>query len=223
MKRGVWLLSFGLFILLLGTTYFWGRDFYLLVSIVLIFVAMFPFFSSFEKRHVPAEEIVLLANLVAIAAVVRIPFASIPSVQPTSFVIISAGLALGRERGFLVGSLAALVSNIFLGQGPWTPWQMFSWGMMGFSAGWLAESWLFAQRSGRMVFGFLWGLLFGWIMNGWYAVGTGADLTWVAYLVACVASFPMDISHGLANVFFIGLFEKRFLNILKRIKGKYGL
>ncbi len=79
----------------------------------------------------------IISMLSAIGAIGRVPFAAIPSVQPTSFVIIMSGLSFGGNTGFMVGSTAALVSNMLLGQGPWTPWQMFAWGMMGFTAPYL--------------------------------------------------------------------------------------
>jgi energy-coupling factor transport system substrate-specific component len=77
------------------------------------------------------------------------------------------GLVFGAESGFLVGAVAAIVSNIFLGKGPWTPWQMFAWGMMGMSAGLLRNTWWMMAMWGKLVFGFIRGYLFGWIMYLW--------------------------------------------------------
>src|SRR5690606_36098668 len=104
---------------------------YLLLSVALVVVSMLTFFIRFELKAIQTREIVLIAVLAAIAAVSRVPFAPLPSVQPTSFFIIAAALVFGAETGFMIGAFAALVSNMFLGQGPWTPWQMFAWGMMG--------------------------------------------------------------------------------------------
>src|SRR5690606_16114673 len=106
-----------------------------------------------------AREMVILAMLAAIAAVSRVPFAGIPSVQPTSFVIIVTGLVFGAESGFLVGAVTAIVSNIFLGQGPWTPWQMFAWGLMGMSAGLLRNTWLMSTLWTKSIFVFAWGYI----------------------------------------------------------------
>ena len=223
MRKGPWLLTFMVFALVLVTTFFWYRNWYWPAALLLLGAALLPFYARFEGRRVRAEEIVLLAELAAIAAVVRIPFAAIPSVQPTSFIIMMAGLALGSERGFLTGSMAALVSNIFLGQGPWTPWQMFAWGMMGFTAGFLAKSPLAQSRWIHLVFGLGWGFLFGWFMNLWYLCSMGQDWSWPLYLLACLASFPLDCAHGLGNVFFLLLFERQFLKILQRICSKYRL
>lgn len=78
-----------------------------------------------------AKELALIATLAAAAAAGRVLFAAIPGVQPVTVIAVAAGVALGARAGIAVGATAALVSNFFLGQGPWTPWQMFAWGGCG--------------------------------------------------------------------------------------------
>ena len=121
-------------------------------------------------------EIVLIAFFAAIAAIARIPFAAIASVQATSFVIIVSAIVFGKEAGFMIGSIAAIVSNIFLGQGPWMPWQVFSWGMMGLSAGLLKDI-IMNNKTLLLIFGFLWGFIFGCIMNLWSVLFLGSGET----------------------------------------------
>ena len=99
---------------------------------------MLPFYIRFERKAFVSREIVLVAVLAAIAAVSRVPFSVLPSVQPTSFVIIVSAIVFGSETGFMIGATAAIVSNIFRTR--WTPWQMFSWGMIGFIAGLLRNT-----------------------------------------------------------------------------------
>lgn len=197
--------------------------YFLPLSLLMIVVTMLPMFIRFEKRSVKAEEVILIAVLAAIAAVGRVPFAAIPSVQPTSFVIIMTGIVFGGETGFLVGSIAALASNIFLGQGPWTPWQMFSWGLMGLSVGVLKDTLFMKYRWGKSIFGFIWGFVFGWIMNIWSIAAFAGEVTWKLIMTAYIASFYFDLAHALANVFFIEVFGKRWTKILERIKVKYGI
>jgi len=197
---------------------------YMLISFALVLVAMLPFFIRFELRGIQARELVLLALLAAIAAVSRVPFAPLPSVQPTSFVIIASALAFGAESGFLIGAIAALVSNMFLGQGPWTPWQMFAWGMIGWTAGLLNRRGVLASRRWLLLlFGFAWGFVFGWIMNFWSVTGLVALHDWSAVAAMYAASFYFDLAHALSNVFFLALFARPWLNILQRFKRKYGL
>lgn len=184
---------------------------------------MIPFFARFEIREVQGREVVILAMLAAIAAISRVPFAGLPSVQPTSFVIIMTGVVFGAESGFVVGAVAAIASNIFLGQGPWTPWQMYAWGMMGLSAGLLRHTWLLTSAWGKAIFGFVWGYLFGWFMNLWIVVSNIENLSWEWFLTLYASSIYFDLAHGLANVFFLLIFSRSWMKIMKRLRRKYGL
>lgn len=194
------------------------------VSFVLLILSMIPFYLEFEKKELNAEEMVLIAMLSALAAVGRVPFAALPSIQPTSFIVIMSAMAFGKEVGFLVGNTAALISNIFLGQGPWTPWQMVGWGMMGFTAGWLKDVNLMESKHRLCFFGFVWGFLFGWMMNLWVLLFFQLnDISWKLILSSCIASFKFDLNHALCNVVFMLLFHERFMKVFSRIKEKYGL
>ncbi|WP_245585832.1 ECF transporter S component [Paenibacillus pinihumi] len=221
-RRALYLSGFAIaFVLLIAAL--WREEYYLPLSIIMILAVMIPFWVRFERKSFHAESMVMIAMMAAIAAVGRVPFVSLPSVQPTSFVIIVSALVLGPEVGFIVGSVAAVVSNLFLGQGPWTPWQMFCWGMMGFSAGLLRHQLWMGTRFGRVAFGFVWGFLFGWIMNIWYIIGYFGEMTWHTFAMAYAASFYFDLAHALSNVFFLGLFAARWIKILTRMKVKYGV
>ena len=222
-KRYLAVVSLVVFVLLVLSIAVFQYNAYLLLSFLIISMIMIPFFVRFEIRNVAVREIVILAMLAAIAAVGRVPFAGLPSVQPTSFVIIMAGLVFGAESGFIVGAVAAIVSNIFLGQGPWTPWQMYAWGMMGMSAGLLRNTWWMTKLWGKSVFGFVWGYVFGWFMNLWIIVSNLENMTWETFVGIYVASIYFDLAHGLSNVFFIAVFAVSWFRILKRFQRKYGL
>ncbi len=209
-------------VIVLATT-MWVEKHYLLLSFLMVFLSLIPFYLGFERKKLRAEEVVVIAVLAAIAAVSRLPFMSLPGVQPTSFVIIVSGLVLGPEVGFMVGSTSALVSNFFLGQGPWTPWQMFGWGIMGLTAGLLRNSKWMKSRTGQGAFGFAWGFVFGWIMNLWFVLGFFDAISWKVFFSAYAASFYFDLAHALSNVFFITLFSRQWQKILGRVKIKYGL
>jgi len=209
------------FILLCGTLI--AEQQFLLVSVLFMLGTFLPFMIRFERRKVMGRELVILAILAAIAAVSRVPFASIPSVQPTTFVIIVTGFVFGAESGFVVGALAALVSNLFLGQGPWTPWQMYAWGMIGLCAGFLRGTWIQVSPIGRAIFGFITGILFGWVMNLWYFVSLGDEIKLVEILAYYGASLYFDLAHAISNVFFLLLFATGWMKILQRFRRKYGL
>src|SRR5690625_1856552 len=210
-------------ILLITSIVLFNYNAYLLLSFTIIALTMIPFYARFEIRKISSKEIVILAILAAIAAVSRVPFAPLPSVQPTSFVIIVTGLVFGAESGFIVGAVAAIVSNVFLGQGPWTPWQMFAWGMVGMSAGLFRNTWWMSKLWGKIIFGFIWGYLFGWLMNLWIVVRDRENFTWEFFMSIYVASIYFDLAHGISNVFFLIIFSGSWIRILERFKRKYGL
>jgi energy-coupling factor transport system substrate-specific component len=217
-----------IFILVIGFLWLsikWS-DNYLLPSFGLIILAILITISRFENRKMEAKELVLLAVLAAIAAVGRIPFASLPSIQPTTFVIMMAGYVFGAESGFMIGVVAALASNMILGQGPWTPWQMVSWGLVGMTAGLLKNTPVMTTQWGRIVFAVIWGFLFGWIMNLWSLFSVTQldtvltiDTIWVYF----VSSAFFDLMHSISTVLFLLLFGDAWIKILTRFKRKYGI
>lgn len=221
--RYAFLIAFVLFLLGLAIMVLVSDEQYLLLSVAFVVISMLPFFIRFELRNIQTREIVFLAVLAAIAAVSRVPFAVLPSVQPTSFFIIAAALVFGAESGFMIGAFAALVSNMFLGQGPWTPWQMFAWGMIGWTAGLLNVRGALRNRWLLLAFGFVWGILFGWIMNLWTVSGLLAQGDWTAIAAVYAASIYFDLAHSLSNVFFLLLFTGMWVKILERFQKKYGL
>ncbi len=191
-----------------------------LFSAIIIGLAMLAFFWRFEKSGVTSKEIALVATMASLAAISRIPFAVIISLQPTTFMVMITGYVFGAQTGFMTGALAALVSNMFLGQGPWTPWQMFCWGMCGVSAALLAgREKRFKFRTFLLLGGF-WGYLFGWIMNIWHWVGFVYPLTLETFAATYIASFAFDTLHAVGNVIFTILLGKSFYQILMRFKNK---
>ncbi|MDQ0972361.1 energy-coupling factor transport system substrate-specific component [Neobacillus niacini] len=211
-----------IFVLLVGFPLF-NTQHFLAISLLIMAASFFPFMISFSRKQVLSRELVVVAILAAIAAVSRVPFASIPSVQPTTFVIIIAAIVLGPQSGFIIGSLAAIVSNLFLGQGPWTPWQMYAWGMIGLTAGFLGKTWIMQSKIGRCIYGFIVGIAFGWIMNLWVVVGVIQDLSWPVILLYYSSSFYFDLAHAVCNVFFLWVFSSSWMKIIERFKVKYGI
>ncbi|MBY9077462.1 ECF transporter S component [Paenibacillus sp. HN-1] len=196
---------------------------YLLLSFVLLGAAMLPLFLRLERRKLEPRELVLLAVLAAVAAVSRIPFAALPSVKPVSAIVILSAYVFGAEAGFVIGAVAALVSNLYFGQGPWTPWQMFAWGMVGMTAGWLRNTGFMRSRLGLLTFGFVWGFLFGWIMNIWTLIGLPDAFSWGLVLTVYAQSFYFDLAHAVSNVLFLSILAGGWIKVLERFRQKYGL
>lgn len=113
-------------------------DFTAVSSIILAIISVALFMLSFEAKKPSVANLVPTAVFSALGAAGRIAFAPLAYVKPVSAVAIFAGAFLGRHAGFLVGALSALLSNVFFGQGSWTPWQMYAWGLVGYLGGLLA-------------------------------------------------------------------------------------
>ncbi len=196
---------------------------YAITSFIFIILMLVPFYYSFEKRRPTARQLVPIAVLAAVAALGRVAFAPLPYVKPTSAVVIIAGISFGPEAGFITGATAALTSNIFFGQGPFTPWQMFSWGIMGYCAGVFARHGLLRGRLSICIFGFVWGFLYGWIMDLWQVLGFVNPINVKSVMLTYAASFYFDLTHAVSTVIFLLLAAKPWTKILTRVKIKYGL
>ena len=109
----------------------------IIMGLIFLVVCSVPFFARFERQKPRARELVPLAVMAALGVVGRTVFQIIPlpNFKPVSAIVIITGVAFGPEAGFMTGALTGFVSNFIFGQGPWTPWQMFCWGMIGFVAG----------------------------------------------------------------------------------------
>lgn len=193
----------------------WG-----LLAATILGAALFFCYLGFESSPASAREIGLIAVLGGIAAVGRVPFAALPGIQPVTFLVVVSGFVFGPRAGFMVGSTAALVSNFFLGQGPWTPWQMLTWGLAGITAGLLR--WLVPQpkMAGMVLFCFVWGYLYGGIMDIWFWTAFVQPLTWKSFLASWAASFWFDTLHAVGNAGFYLLLGPRLIGVLERFRKK---
>jgi energy-coupling factor transport system ATP-binding protein len=208
-----------------GFFYMEQKQYYITATLVLL-ECMTPFFVIFEGRHPRARELVVIASLCALAVAGRAAFFMLPEFKPVMAVTIIAGVALGGETGFLVGAVSMLVSNMFFSQGPWTPWQMFAMGIIGFLAGVLYKKGLLARtRCALCSFGMLCALLiYGGIMNPASALLWGSEaLNFKILLTYYVTGFPMDLIHAAATALFLWFGAEPLLEKLDRIKVKYGL
>lgn len=119
-----------------------------LASFVILGVGLVAGFAWYERSAPDAKLVALVAALAAFASLGRIAFAALPNIKPTTDIVLIAGFALGAAPGYVVGALAALTSNFFFGQGPWTPWQMAGWGLVGIIGALLART--TGRRLGRL-------------------------------------------------------------------------
>lgn len=203
-----------------------GSGRYYLSSVLLIIYAMVPFFVSFEKRRPQAREIVTLAVMCAIAVASRAAFIMIPFFKPMTGIIIITAMAFGPETGFLTGAISAFVSNFIFGQGPWTPWQMFAFGMAGFLAGILSKKNIISaeKKVPAAIFGGLVVLfVVGPILDTSTLFGMSSMINPESAAAAYLSGLPVNIVHGVATVLTVFFLAKPIIEKLDRIKLKYGM
>ena len=148
--------------LVLIGVYVFEDKMYAYISLVITILAIVLFISGFEQRKIGTRRMVLVVVLTVMSVVGRF----IPLIKPVTAVTVIAGIYLGGEAGFLVGAISAVISNFFWGQGPWTPFQMFAWGLIGLIAG-LAAKPLKKSKILLLVYGALAGVIFSFIMDIW--------------------------------------------------------
>jgi energy-coupling factor transport system substrate-specific component len=154
-------------------------------------------FAWLETGSGPARDITLVATLGGLAAAGRVLFAPIPNVQPVTVMVAAAGVALGPRRGFAVGAIAALASNMFLGQGSHTPWQMLAWGGCGAAAG-VARP-LLRGRLPFAAFSVVLGFGFGTLLDLWLWFGFYPH-TWAALVTVLGTGFAFNVAHATGNL-----------------------
>ena len=154
-------------------------------------------FAWFEGGTSTTRELAVIATLAAAAAAGRVVFAAIPGVQPVTVIAIVAGAALGARAGVAVGALAAFVSNLFLGEGIWTPQQMLGWGLCGLAGAMLAP--VVRTRTGLAAVSAALGFAFSISMDVWLWWGFAPHT--LASLIAVVGrGLWFDVAHAAGNV-----------------------
>ncbi len=205
--------------------YFLGDRKYYFISILIILETLVPFGMVFESRKPQARELVLISVLCAIAVAGRAAFFMLPQFKPVAALVILSGVCFGAQTGFLVGAVTGFVSNFFFGQGPWTPWQMFAFGIIGFLAGILfRKGFLRKTRASLCIFGALCALvIYGGILNPASVIMSQNVLSGEMLLTAYLAGLPFDLIHAASTVFFMWFLAEPMIEKLERVKMKYGL
>lgn len=204
-----------------GITIFADRKYYM-ISIIIILLATVPFFLSFERRKPQPREILIIAVMSAISIAGRSLFVITPGFKPVAAITAITGFSLGAEAGFLTGAISALVSNMFFGQGPWTPFQMFMWGIIGFIAGLLGKTGVMHKKIPLILFGIFAGVLFSFGMDIWGTMSLYGVFSMEAYVLAITSAIPFTIVYAVSNVIFLLILAKPIREKLERINQKYG-
>jgi energy-coupling factor transport system substrate-specific component len=191
-------------------------------SFLVLGAALVAGFAWYERSHPSARVLALIATLAALAAIGRIAFAPLPNVKPTTDIVLLTGYVLGGAPGFAVGAVAALASNLFFGQGPWTPWQMGAWGLVGIGGAALART--VGRDLGRIGLSLACaaaGAVYGTIMNVSMWVLWSGDHTAAKLGAFFATSAPFDVAHILGNVVFCLAFGPALVRALRRYRSRF--
>jgi energy-coupling factor transport system substrate-specific component len=193
-----------------------------IASFALLGLVLVAGFTWYERTHPSSKVLALVATLAALAALGRVAFAPLPNVKPTTDIVLLAGYVLGGAPGFAVGAVGALASNLVFGQGPWTPWQMGAWGLVGILGAGLARAG--GPRLGRWPLAltcFAAGLMYGAILDfSTWITFAGDDRTAAQYLAISGGSLGFNIAHAVGNLVFCLAFGPAFVRVLRRYRAR---
>lgn len=198
------------------------EKYYAWIALSVAILSVLPLFYAFERKESSSKELTVLAVMVALSAAGRFVFAWLPGFKPVTAITVIAAMWLGKEVGFVIGSLSAVLSNFYFVQGPWTPFQMFAWGMIGLLSGCL---WRVLQRSriALSVFGALAGVLFSLVMDVFSTLWADGVFNASRYAASLITALPVMAQYAVSNVVFLLLLAKPIGEKLARIRRKYGL
>jgi hypothetical protein len=191
-----------------------------LVSFALVLVSLALAFWWYEHSHPPAKLLAVVATLAAVAALGRDAFAAVPDVKPITAIVLVSGVAFGAGPGFAVGAIAGFASNFLLGQGPWTPWQMLGWGVVGLLGAGLGA--MTRRRLPPLALALACAVaaeIFNLILDAYTWVGTGNHSLAGFGLVLGQAS-AFDITHVVASFVFGLAFGSVLLRMLVRVRAR---
>ena len=191
-------------------------------SLAVLGLALAAGFGWYERAHPTSKVLALVATLAALAALGRVAFAPLPNVKPTTDIVLLSGFALGGAPGFAVGAIAALGSNLVFGQGPWTPWQMCAWGLVGIIGAALGAA--SGRRLGRVPLAVacgIAGLVYGAILDFSTWVNFSGTHTLAGYVAFSGTSLSFNIAHAVGNVVFCLAFGPAFVRALLRFRERF--
>jgi energy-coupling factor transport system substrate-specific component len=191
-----------------------------LLSTALVIAALVTATGWYERSRPSSRLVSLVAALAALAVAGRVVFAPIPNVQATTDVVLLSGYALGAAPGFAIGASGALVSNFFLGQGPWTPWQMLGWGAIGVFGAALAHAGVARRWPLALACGIA-GFAFGAWMDLFTLLTFTAEQSFDTYLVVAAASLPFNVAHAAGNLLICLLLGPAFVRLVRRFRMRF--
>ncbi|HEX5763445.1 MAG TPA: prenyltransferase/squalene oxidase repeat-containing protein [Solirubrobacterales bacterium] len=190
-------------------------------SFLILAAVLLGGFVWYERSRPTSQIVALVGALAALAVAGRLALAAIPNVVATTDIAIFAGYALGPAPGFAVGAFAGLVSNFWLGQGPWTPWQMAGWGMCGVFGALLALGFRNAGRFTLAAACGLAGIAYGALLNFSLMATYGGELSLERFLALESRAVPFDLAHAIGNVVIALIAGPAMVRMLVRFRQRF--
>ena len=195
---------------------------YAYITLCVAVLSCLPFFLHVERSANDVKRLILIAVMVALSVAGRMLFAPLQHFKPVTALVIITAMYFGSEAGFLTGALSAVLSNFYFGQGPWTPFQMFSWGMIGFFSGLLAPL-LRRSRIALCIWGGIGGVLYSFLMDIWTVLWADGYFNLPRYFAAIASAVPVTAVYVVSNILFLLVLAKPIGKLLARMKTKYAL
>lgn len=173
-----------------------------------------------EKKKIDVRKVVLIAVMTAMSVAGRFIFAPLPGFKPVTAIVVICGMYLGMDAGFYCGALTALISNFYFGQGPWTPFQMLAWGIIGALAG-LMSKLLQSEKLALMAYAIAAGAVFSFLMDIYTVIWATGGWSWAYYGIAIASAVPYTVIYAVSNVVFLLVLAGPVGRKLDRIVKKY--
>ena len=208
----------------LGILFFESRSYYL-VAVVMIVIAIVPFFFHFEKRKMKTSELVTVAVMISICVVSRIFFIFLPQVKPMCAFVVVTGCTFGANVGFVTGALSVFISNFAFGQGMFTPFQMLAMGLVGFLSGVIfykkdaVKNRLTVSLTGAALCFFL----YGFIVDTCSVLMLDAVKSWKEAVGIYASGVVFNLIHAAATFLVLMIVIKPMNDKLSRLRIKYGI
>ncbi len=200
------------------------RNMYI-AGVIMVILAMIPFFASFEGSRPDARKMSTLAVMTALAVVSRAAFIWLPSFKPTGGIVALTALAFGPQAGFMTGAVTMIVSNIIFGQGPWTPWQMFCYGMIGFITGLLGKKRIISEKHAirSAIFTFITVAALSSLILDTGSVFLMRQYETQPVLLIYLVGIPYNLANAFSSALCVFIIIKPFMIMINRLKKKYGI
>ncbi|MBO5005835.1 MAG: ECF transporter S component [Clostridia bacterium] len=195
---------------------------YIFIAICVAILACLPFFSAFESKKISSRKLTVLAVMVTLSVIGRALFSFIPHFKPVTAIVVITGIYLGAESGFLCGALSALLSNFIFGQGPWTPFQMFAWGLIGLFSALLSKP-LQKSKVFLCIFSAISGIMYSLLLDISSTLWYDGAFNLSRYTALVLTSLPVMAVYAVSNAVFLLFLAKPMGEKLIRIKIKYGI